>query len=116
MRSTVATLLTATSVALAGCGGASSSNGPAQGGPVAATIEISDFKFAPAAVTVRVGSSIRFVNRGPSAHTASATAGGFDTGTLKGGESKTITVGALGTAVYRCQVHPSMTGQIVIVK
>src|SRR2546423_2393140 len=108
-------LLTTVSTALGACGGGSS-QGPAQGRPVAATIAISDFKFVPAAVTVRVGSTIRFVNGGPSAHTASATAGGFDTGTLKAGQSKTITVGALGTADYRCQIHPVMTGQIVIVQ
>jgi plastocyanin len=112
----IAAPLIAASIALAACGGGSSSKSPATGGSAGTTIDISNFKFAPATVTVKLGSTIRFVNHDRAEHTASANAGGFDTGTLKSGQSKTITVGALGTASYKCQFHPFMTGQIVIVK
>jgi plastocyanin len=112
----IAAPLIAASIALAACGGGSSSKSPAAGGSAATTIDISNFKFAPATVTVKLGSTIRFVNHDRAEHTASATAGGFDTGTLKRGQSKTITVGSLGTAAYKCQFHPFMTGEIVIVK
>jgi plastocyanin len=112
----IAIPLIAASLGLAACGGGgSSSKSPAKGG-AATTIDISNFKFVPATVTVKLGSTIRFVNHDRAEHTASATAGGFDTGTLKRGQSKTITVGALGMASYKCQFHPFMTGQIVIVK
>ena len=113
----IAAPLIAASIALAACGGGgSSSKSPDKAGSAATTIDISSFKFVPATVTVKLGSTIRFVNHDRAEHTASATAGGFDTGTLKRGQSKTITVGALGMASYKCQFHPFMTGQIVIVK
>src|SRR2546423_927004 len=105
----IAAPLIAASIALAACGGGSSSKSPATGGGAGTTIDISNFKFVPATVTVKLGSTIRFVNHARAEHTASATAGGFDTGTLKRGQSKTITVGALGMASYKCQFHPFMT-------
>jgi plastocyanin len=80
------------------------------------TIAIQGYRFLPPAVSVHEGATVRFVNRDAVAHTATATYGGFDTGKLQPGDSKTITVGALGTATYRCSIHPRMGGQIVIVR
>ena len=112
----IAAPLIAASFALAACGGGSSGNGSAPKAPTTATVDIRGFKFAPATVTVRTGATLRFVNHDRAEHTATAPGGGFDTGTLRNGQSKTVTAGAPGTSVYRCQFHPFMTGEIVVVK
>lgn len=89
----------------------SSSTPSAGGGDV--KINISDFKFKPDTVTVKAGSSITWVNEDTAPHTATAK-DGFDTGTLKKGESKAVTVSKPGTFSYVCQFHAFMTGTVVV--
>jgi plastocyanin len=66
-------------VVLAGCSG---------GEPVAmsqtlvTTIDIHDFYYSPASATVRAGTTIEWVNRGPSAHTATSDDGVWDSGSI----------------------------------
>lgn len=99
-----------------GAGGCGSSGGGGPQRPADVTIAIQGYRFLPPTVTVRVGATIRFLNRDAVAHTATANFGGFDTGDLKPGQSKTFTVGTIGTAAYHCSIHPRMTGQLVIVQ
>jgi len=89
----------------------SSSTPSAGGGDV--KINISDFKFKPDTVTVKAGSSITWVNEDSAPHTATAQ-DGFDTGTLKKGDSKAVTVSKPGTFSYVCQFHAFMTGTVVV--
>jgi plastocyanin len=76
---------------------------------------ISDFKFAPATITVHVGDSITWTNDGPSPHSATANNGSFDTGVLKKGQSASHTFSQAGTFTYFCSVHPFMHGTVVVV-
>jgi plastocyanin len=45
-------------------------------------IRIQDFMFAPAIITVKVGTTVRWTNNGPSPHTVTADMGGWGSGTL----------------------------------
>ena len=45
-----------------------------------ANVTISDYRFTAATVTVVVGDTVTWTNDGPSAHSATATGGSFDTG------------------------------------
>ena len=47
-----------------------------------ATIGIFDFYYSPAATTVRVGTTVEWVNHGPSAHTATSDDGVWDSGSI----------------------------------
>ena len=76
---------------------------------------ISDFKFAPATITIHVGDTITWTNNGPTDHTATATDGSFDTGTLKKGQSASHTFTSAGTFAYICSLHPFMHGTVVVV-
>ncbi len=108
-------------VILSGCGssGDSSSKSTSSGGSPAASssgkIDIVDFEFAPKDVTVKAATPVTWTNKDSSAHTATATGpgGGFDTGTLQQGDSKTVKVKP-GTYKYFCNIHPFMEATLVV--
>lgn len=77
------------------------------------TIDIANFKFKPATVTVEAGSKVSWVNHDSAPHTATAN-GGFDTGTLKQGDMRTLTLKQPGTYAYVCQFHPFMKATIIV--
>lgn len=75
-----------------------------------AAVEIHQFKFTPAEMDVAAGTSVTFTNLDLVPHTA--TGDGFDTGTLKKGESKTITFPEAGEFPYLCTLHRHMKGRV----
>jgi hypothetical protein len=75
---------------------------------------ISDYKFAPAAITVHVGDTVTWTNDGPTEHSATASNGSFDTGLLKKGASASHTFAQAGTFAYICSIHPFMHGTVVV--
>jgi plastocyanin len=80
-----------------------------------AGVTISDFKFSPTGVTVNVGDTVTWSNSGPTAHTATANDGSFDTGLLQKGGSGSHTFSQAGTFSYFCKPHPFMKGTITVV-
>jgi LPXTG-motif cell wall-anchored protein len=78
------------------------------------SVTISDFKFAPASITIHVGDTVTWTNDGPSAHTATANNGSFTTGVLQKGHSGSHTFTTAGTFTYICQIHPFMHGTVVV--
>lgn len=81
---------------------------PATAGAVA----ISGFAFAPAEITVPVGTDVVWTNRDPAPHTA--TGDGWDTGQLAGGAAGTIRFPRAGRFEYFCAIHPGMVGTVVV--
>jgi plastocyanin len=78
------------------------------------TVYIRDFYFSPGSITVEPGTTVTWVNQGQAPHTATQTDGAFDSGTLQPGESYSYTFNQAGTYAYYCQIHPDMTGTIVV--
>jgi len=83
------------------------------------SITIEDFMFSPASVTVKVGSTVKWTNHGPSSHTTTSDAGAWDSGPLSapmsgngygGGGSPAgtfqFTFNQAGTYGYHCTIHP----------
>jgi plastocyanin len=69
--------------------------------------------FSPNPATVRVGQTVAWRNADAATHTATANAGGFDTGNIAAGAtSAPITVGAAGGFDYHCGLHPTMVGTL----
>lgn len=92
-----------------------SSSAPAAAANRAVTIDISDFKYGPVNVTVKAGTKVSWINHDAAPHTATAAgAGGFDTGTLKKGDEKTLELGKPGTHSYICEFHPFMKGTVTV--
>ncbi len=77
-------------------------------------VTIADFMFSPGTITVHAGDTITWTNNGPSSHTATATNGSFDTGTLRKGASGSHTFTQAGSYTYFCKIHPFMHGTIVV--
>jgi LPXTG-motif cell wall-anchored protein len=78
-------------------------------------VTISDFKFSPGGVTVNVGDTVTWSNNGPTAHSATANDGSFDTGILSKGGSGSHTFTQAGTFSYICTPHPFMKGTVTVV-
>ena len=74
------------------------------------TVEIHQFKFAPAEIEIAAGATVTFINLDLVPHTA--TGDGFNTGTLKKGESKEITFSEAGDFPYLCTFHRHMKGHV----
>jgi plastocyanin len=92
--------------------------GTASSTPIAAsrvTVRISNFVFVPPTLTVKVGTRVTWTNEDNTAHTATADAGSFDTGTLNQGKSMTIQFNKPGTFAYHCSFHAFMSGTIKVV-
>lgn len=80
------------------------------------TIEISNFAYSPASLTVKVGTTITFVNEESVEHTATSNIEGFfDTGTLGKGQSVRVKMNKVGTFHYHCSFHAFMRGTIKVV-
>jgi LPXTG-motif cell wall-anchored protein len=78
------------------------------------SVTIADFQFAPAEITIDQGDTVTWTNSGPSAHSATAPDGSFDTGIFPAGESRSHTFDEAGTFSYICTPHPNMHGRIVV--
>jgi plastocyanin len=77
-------------------------------------VRISDFTFNPATINGSVGTPITWTNAGPSNHTVTATDGSFDSGTILVNAKFSFTPTSPGTFTYRCSIHPTMQGTIVV--
>jgi plastocyanin len=109
-------------VALASCGGGGDSSADtgstraahnAGSSPGRQAVDISDFKFVPATITVKSGARITIANRDTTTHTVTADNGSFDTGNIDPGASKAVTLNKGGRFAYHCSIHPFMHGVIV---
>lgn len=80
-------------------------------------VAIVDFAFQPQAITVTVGSSVRWINTGQQLHTSTSDASGpasWDSGNLDPGGVFTQTFNSPGVYAYHCAIHPSMTGTVTV--
>jgi plastocyanin len=84
------------------------------GAPAAATITISNFDFGPPR-TVSASAVVQVNNADAEAHTVTARNGAFDTGSVDEGTIVSFRAPSVpGTYEFRCDIHPSMTGQLVV--
>lgn len=79
-----------------------------------AAVAIVDFAFDPALIGVAVGDTVTWTNYGAEHHTVTADDSAFTSGDLAPGERFSQTFPAAGSYTYRCRIHPSMTGTVVV--
>jgi len=95
--------------------GGAETTGPATGNGSGDSVSIKDFAYAPAALTVAEGTRVAFSNHDSTNHTATeGGTGGFDTGTIAPGKTKTITLSTPGSFSYVCSFHPFMHGTLTV--
>jgi plastocyanin len=94
------------------------SAGPGLGAPRASrapathTVVVDATRFQPETLTVKVGDTVKWVNKDMFPHTATSKAGGFDSGVIMTGKSWTFTAKTKGTIPYVCVLHPTMKGTL----
>ena len=91
--------------------------GPA--GPAAAAeaqVHIANFTFAPATLTVPVGTTITWTNDDDIPHLVTERDGAFSSEALDTGDTYSWQANTAGTVEYYCVLHPHMTGKIVVTR
>lgn len=73
-----------------------------------------DFGFQPSQIRVREGGSVRWVNCDPEAHTSTADARGWDSGSVPPGAAYTRVFERAGSFDYHCEPHPFMKGRVIV--
>lgn len=82
--------------------------------------EVEDLCYIPSSVIVPVGTTITWSNDDTAAHTVtsgdltSGPIGKFDSGLFMAGKTFEFTFEETGTYPYYCQVHPWMTGKVIV--
>ena len=82
--------------------------------PDSVKVEIEDFKFAPAEITVQPGTRVTWTNEDVDSHTVVSDDGLFRSGGLDTGDSFSYTFDKPGTYHFTCSVHPKMVGTVIV--
>jgi plastocyanin len=117
--------LAAAALALVGLAGCSSSSSASDGAPfkVSGAAVPTDrvdlpksYKFAPAVIEVKAGSTVTWTNHDDFPHNVTVVAGSDKTSQNLGvGQSATISFTKAGTVYYQCSLHPQqMKGKVIV--
>jgi plastocyanin len=90
---------------------ASPAPAPALAGP---TVTIDNFTFSPAALVVKPGTTVTWVNNDDIPHTVRAADGSFHSKALDSTERFSTTFTKPGEHAYFCSLHPHMTGKVIV--
>jgi plastocyanin len=127
LRLTIGSLALLALALAAGCGGGGYGSTPTttptttqpSAGAADITITIAgengSMSFSPNPASLKVGQKVAWHNGDSITHTASATSGAFDTGTIgPGTTSAAISLTTAGNWDYHCKIHPSMVGTVAV--
>jgi amicyanin len=115
MRSTFRTLLLGLAMLAAFLGSVKAAETTAA--PAANTVQVNifNYKFDPATVTITVGTTVNWTNKDEVPHTVASSDKSFKgSAGLDTGDSYSYTFDKPGTYKYYCTLHPFMTGTIVV--
>jgi plastocyanin len=81
---------------------------------VGTTVEIKNFMFMPATLTVPAGTTVTWKFDDSTDHTVNADDNSFASSPMANGQTFTHTFSSAGTVAYHCSIHPFMKGTIVV--
>ena len=84
-----------------------------QGAQVSVAIE--DYNFTPAALTVPVGTTVLWTNKGQDTHTTTSDSSMWDSGAMTNGKPFSFTFAKAGTFAYHCTFHAGLMRATVVV-
>lgn len=89
---------------------------PPTGPAVAAdAVNVENFRFTPAAISVRQGTTVTWTNKDDEAHTVFFAFDGSKSPLLvNGSNTYTKTFTTAGTFTYHCTIHPFMTATVTV--
>lgn len=119
----VLSLLLAGTLALGSCGlyGGTQNNppeaavnpNPAPVSPAATNaVNIQNFSFSPATLTIKNGDTVAWTNNDSAPHQIKSSS--FNSELMNKGQNFSFTFNDAGTFDYICSLHPSMTGKIIV--
>ena len=83
--------------------------------PVAGTaVDITNFAFAPATLTVKTGDTVTWANHDEEPHTVAADDGSFHSPGMGTNATYSFTFSKPGSYGYTCSIHPFMHGTVVV--
>jgi plastocyanin len=77
-------------------------------------VSIQNMQFDPDNVGAATGDTVRWTNTMGMQHTVTADDGSFDSGPIAQGETFSQVFNAAGSVGYHCEIHPQMTGTIIV--
>lgn len=88
-------------------------------GPQAVSVALIDFAFDQPTLTIKVGTTVSWINRDPAPHTITFDDGSFDSGTLAQGQTASFTFDKAGEFAYYCLFHGGpggvgMTAKVIV--
>jgi plastocyanin len=86
----------------------------AAGTDAASQVIIDNYAFGPASLTVKVGTTVTWINHDDDPHTVDSTQGQFKSATLNKGDKFEFRFTSAGEYPFYCRFHPKMTGKIVV--
>jgi len=78
------------------------------------TVDIRDFAFFPADLTIDAGARVTWVNHDSAPHTATGTSDAWDTGRLDRNDRAAVVFDRVGSFPYFCIYHPNMKGVVTV--
>lgn len=78
------------------------------------TINIQNFAFSPAELTIKKGDTVKWINLDSVQHTATSDKEKFDSGLLSQNSSWSRTFNEAGIFEYHCTPHPYMKAKIIV--
>jgi amicyanin len=92
-----------------------SSDATAAPAPVAGTaVDITNFAFTPATLTVKAGDTVTWANHDEEPHTVAADDGSFHSPGMGTNATYSFTFSKPGSYGYTCSIHPFMHGTVVV--
>ncbi len=82
--------------------------------PKTHNVSIQSFAFSQKSINIKKGDTVIWTNKDSAPHTVTGDNGGPASGTLNNGGTYSFTFNSTGTFNYRCGLHPSMTGSVVV--
>ena len=79
------------------------------------TVNIKNFIFDPATITVKPGTRVTWVNNDSVPHTVTSDSGSLlNSGTLAPGQSFSFSFSSATSVNYHCVLHPAMKGVVIV--
>ena len=82
--------------------------------PTPKAVGIEEFAFAPATLTVPVGTTVTWTNHDEEPHTVTSATGAFRSAGLSNEETFSQTFTDRGTYQYFCALHPHMKATVIV--
>lgn len=77
-------------------------------------VTIANFAFKPAVLEIKAGQKVIWKQNDSAMHTVVSVNNFFTSGTLRQGDEFGLVFNNAGEYDYRCGIHPSMTGKIIV--